>query len=234
LQPIVRALRPLARRFRVSNGDILHVAGILAVGICPGGPQIETWIGRREARNVAPRGLLPNVNDAVPKIVARFYDLNLTVTDLIALIGAHTTATQQFVDPARAGESQDSTPDIWDVKFYGETFNRTTPEGVFKFASDVRMAHHPITTAQFQDFIDEQDDWDKAYAIAHAKMSILGQNKKYLTLCTEILPPHIDLGDLFIDKDGDNGAAHAEVPVGAGPVVPDVPNPADPPVVPAQ
>lgn len=37
-------------------------------------------------------------------------------------------------------------------------------------------------------------------------MSLLGQDRRRMTRCTEILPPKIDLGPLFIDKDGDNGA----------------------------
>jgi len=31
-----------------------------------------------------------------------------------------------------------------------------------------------------------------------------------MTRCTEILPPAIDLGPLFIDKDGDNGQSDNE------------------------
>lgn len=36
LQNIVKLLRPLPKRFGVSNGDLLHVAGILGVMVCPG------------------------------------------------------------------------------------------------------------------------------------------------------------------------------------------------------
>jgi hypothetical protein len=116
LQRIVTALKPLAGEFGVSNADILHVAGILGVIICPGGPVIETWVGRKDAKHKNPTGLIPDVNDSVPKMVARFRDMGFDVRDLMALIGAHSTATQRFVDPSRAGQPQDSTPDIWDVK----------------------------------------------------------------------------------------------------------------------
>jgi hypothetical protein len=116
LQGIVSALKPLASRFGVSNADILHVAGILGVIICPGGPVIETWVGRKDAQWKNPTGLLPDVNDSVPKMVARFQDMGFTIRDLMALIGAHTTAKQRFVDPSRADEPQDTTPAIWDVK----------------------------------------------------------------------------------------------------------------------
>jgi hypothetical protein len=49
--------------------------------------------------------------------------------------------------------------------------------------------------------VDDQDDWDEDYAVAHEKMSLLGQDKRGMTRCTEILPPKIDLGPLFVDKD---------------------------------
>jgi len=60
--------------------------------------------------------MLPSVSDSVEKMVSRFADMGFSVRDLMALIGAHSTATQRFVDPSQAGKSQDSTPDIWDVK----------------------------------------------------------------------------------------------------------------------
>lgn len=107
----------------------LKVAGILAVIICPGGPPIETWIGRRDIGVRNPDGMIPDVNDSVEKMLARFADMGLSVRDTMALVGAHSTAKQRFVDPSQAGKSMDSTVDIWDVKFYGETLNSTTPDG---------------------------------------------------------------------------------------------------------
>lgn len=69
------------------------------------------------------------MESSVPVLLDRFVDMSFNTRDTMALIGAHTTATQRFVDPDQAGKSQDSTPDIWDVRFYGETKNRTTPHG---------------------------------------------------------------------------------------------------------
>lgn len=73
--------------------------------------------------------MIPDVNDSVEKMLARFADMGLSVRDTMALVGAHSTAKQRFVDPSQAGKSMDSTVDIWDVKFYGETLNSTTPDG---------------------------------------------------------------------------------------------------------
>lgn len=94
-----------------------------------GGPPIETWIGRKESKNAAPDNLLPDVRSSVPILLARFVDMGFNTRETMALIGAHTTSTQNFVDSNQAGTSQDSTPDVWDVKFYGETKNSSTPDG---------------------------------------------------------------------------------------------------------
>lgn len=82
---------------------------------------------------------------------------------------------------------------------------------MFKFASDVAFAHHPITRRDFERFVDDQDDWDEDYAIAHEKMSLLGVDRSRLTRCTEILPPKIDLGPLFVDRDEGEDDNHADL-----------------------
>ena len=81
---------------------------------------------------------------------------------------------------------------------------------VFKFASDIAFSQHPLSSRDFERFVDEQDDWDRDYSSAHERMSLLGQDRRRMTRCTEILPPAIDLGPLFIDKDGDNGQSDNE------------------------
>jgi L-ascorbate peroxidase len=43
--------------------------------------------------------------------------MGFTVRDLMALVGAHSTGKQRFVDPTVANSSFDSTVDIWDVRF---------------------------------------------------------------------------------------------------------------------
>jgi hypothetical protein len=49
-----------------------------------------------------------------------FLAKTINFKDPIALIGAHTTANQFFVDPPNTGQLLDSTPGVWDVKFYTE------------------------------------------------------------------------------------------------------------------
>jgi hypothetical protein len=66
-------------------------------------------------------GLLPNPEDPVASLVARFADMGFSVRDLMALIGAHTTGKQRFVDPTQANDTFDTTVDIWDTRFCERT-----------------------------------------------------------------------------------------------------------------
>ncbi|KAJ7436687.1 heme peroxidase [Mycena latifolia] len=196
LQSIVSILRPLPAQFGVSPGDILHLAGVLGVLACPGGPRIEVFVGRPLPANVAPDGLIPSPDDPVPKLTARFADMGFTVRDLMALVGAHSTGKQRFVDPTVANSSFDTTVDIWDVRFYAETALPTNPQGVLKLHSDVNFAHNTSTAREFLRFINNQEDWDEDYRTAHVKMSLLGQDVTTLTNCTELMPASINLMNL--------------------------------------
>ncbi|KAJ7085164.1 heme peroxidase [Mycena belliarum] len=206
LQTIVGLLRPLPAQFGVSHGDVLHLAGVLGVLACPGGPKIKTYVGRGEPKNISPDGLLPDPNDPVPVLTARFADMGFSVRELIALIGAHSTGKQRFVDPAFAGDAFDSTVDIWDVRFYSETQNRTAAPGTFRLNSDVNFSHNASTIAAWNRFVRNQDSWEGDYSKAHEKMSLLGLDADTLTDCTEILPRSIDISSLTVpgfSGDGD-------------------------------
>ncbi|KAJ6532491.1 heme peroxidase [Mycena capillaripes] len=193
LQNIVSLLAPLPAQFGVSPGDIVQLAGVLAVLACPGGPAIPVFVGRTAPSNIAPTGLLPNPEDPVDKLVARFADMGFSVRDLIALIGAHTTGKQRFVDPTQANKSFDTTVDIWDTRFYTETSNTTVLPGTFKLDSDVAFSTDPTTSPDFSRFIGHQNIWTSDYADAHEKMSLLGFSANDLTDCSEILPLSIDI-----------------------------------------
>lgn len=118
LQGIVTALQPYAAKYGVSNADVLHVAGALSVVLCPGGPQVTPFfVGRVDATEVNPTGHLPDPTDSVDVLIARFLDMGLNTDELVSLIGAHSTATQQFVDSAYAFAPLDTTPNTWDTSF---------------------------------------------------------------------------------------------------------------------
>jgi hypothetical protein len=158
------------------------MAGNLAVVACPGGPVVKTYVGRTPPKNEAPLDLLPSPFDPVPKMIARFADMGFSVRELMALIGAHTTGKQRFVDINQATKSFDSTVDVWDVRFYSETqaataapgmlkFGLTAPfvfpnacsAGTFRLNSDVNFSHNTTTVKDYNRFVGKQDDWYAAW-----------------------------------------------------------------------
>ncbi|KAJ6577846.1 heme peroxidase [Mycena capillaripes] len=195
LQNITAALKDLPQKYNVSPGDVLHLAGTLAVLACPGGPVINTYIGRKApaANYIAPDGLLPNPNSPVPVLLNRFADMGFSTRELMALMGAHSTAKQRFVDTTRANQPMDSTVEIWDVRYYSEMQSPTAAPGTYRLNSDVNFAHNTTTQQDFNRFVGKQNDWGREYAAAHEKMSLLGLDKNTLTDCTEIMPQSIDL-----------------------------------------
>ncbi|KAJ7724294.1 heme peroxidase [Mycena olivaceomarginata] len=205
LQNIVSLLQPLPAQFNATPGDVLHLAGVLGVLACPGGPVINTYIGRKAPKNIAPDGLLPDTNSPVPVLTDRFADMGFSIRELMALIGAHTAGKQRFVNLALAPSSFDSTVDIWDVRFC-ESRASSDFHGTFRLPSDVNFSHNATTQKDYNRFVGKQDDWGREYADAHEKMSLLGVDQTTLTDCTEILPLSIDLKDLAVSSsDSDSG-----------------------------
>ncbi|KAJ7111415.1 heme peroxidase [Mycena epipterygia] len=194
---IVTALKPLPGNFSVLPGDVLHLAGVLGVLACPGGPVIKTYIGRPAPKNAAPEGLLPNPNSPVKVLTDRFADMGFSIRELMALIGAHSTGKQRF-QAVPTGTTFDSTPEVWDVRFYSETQSTATAPGTYKLASDVNFSHNATTQKDYNRFVGNQDNWGNEYSAAHEKMSLLGVDKSTLTDCTEILPLSIDLTNLAV------------------------------------
>ena len=92
-----------------------------------------------------------------------FKKKGFTATDLAALIGAHSTSKQFFVDQSQAGKSQDSTPGIWDVTYYGETLTGTAP---FTFESDKNLAAQTEVAPVFKSFVANQTGWNAAFVPA--------------------------------------------------------------------
>ena len=148
-----------------------------------------------------PDGLLPDANDLADNLINLFKDKTIQSTDLIALIGAHTAGKQRFFDTAKANMPFDTTPGIWDVAFYSELLNGTTPEGVFHLPSDQLFPARVNTTrnaflAMANGFpVDNspgQIQWNGLYSRGYLRLSLLGvKNIQGLTDCTKVLPPTI-------------------------------------------
>ena len=138
---------------------------------------INTYIGRKAPKNIAPEGLLPNPNSPVKVLTDRFADMGFSIREMMALMGAHSTGKQRFVNTASANASFDSTVDIWDVRFCehcqiwgwnsltniwwvdSETQSATVAPGTLKLNSDVNFSHNATTMPDWNRFVGNQDNW---------------------------------------------------------------------------
>ncbi|KAK3045304.1 hypothetical protein LTS18_014073 [Coniosporium uncinatum] len=164
----------------------------VATVVCPLGPRVRSFVGRKDSTTPAVDGLLPDVHADADSLIQLFKDKTIHEHGLTALIGAHTTSQQLFVDPSRARDPQDSTPGVWDVLFYNQTVSDNVPQRVFKLPSDVALAAHPNIAPEWKKFITDPEDWNEDYAKEYVRLSLLGvDNINQLTECTKVLPPAI-------------------------------------------
>jgi hypothetical protein len=70
---------------------------------------VRTYIGRKDSTTSARAGHLPNPFDTADNLFALFQNKGLTAEDLAALLGAHSTAKQFFVDETQKGKPLDTT-----------------------------------------------------------------------------------------------------------------------------
>ncbi|KAK2063731.1 peroxidase [Colletotrichum caudatum] len=178
------------KQYGIGMADLIQFSATVATVVCPLGPRIRTYVGRRDSAAPCPNDLLPPVTGSADFLIQLFENKTIKAHGLTALIGAHTTSQQRFVDSSRAGDPQDSTPGVWDVAFYKETLG-SAPARVFKFASDVVLAKDPRISAEFQAFAGQggQSHWNEDYAREYVRLSLLGVNNiNNLTECTKALP----------------------------------------------
>ncbi|KAJ4983516.1 peroxidase [Stagonosporopsis vannaccii] len=179
--------------YGVSMADLIQMGANVATVVCPLGPRIRSFVGRKDNSKAGPTGLLPGHLDSADTLIKLFAAKTIDAHDLVALVGAHTTSQQHFVNTARDGDPQDSTPGVWDVKFYPETTGTAAPR-VLKFQSDINLSKDPRSAGEWKDFSSPsngQQHWNEDYAKAYTRLSLLGVgNINELKECTKVLPPH--------------------------------------------
>ncbi|KAI7784334.1 ligninase h2 precursor [Diaporthe eres] len=176
------------KQYNITMADLIQMNAIAATAACPGGPRIKAYVGRVDNNALPPAGLIPSPFADAQTNIALFEAKTFTAADLVALIGAHTVSQQNFVDPAQAGKSQDTTDTVWDNTYYGETASPDTPDGVFKFQSDISLSNDSETSGTWQTFAKDQGAWEAAYAPAYFRMSLLGVNNlNELTDCSQVV-----------------------------------------------
>ncbi|KAB5522876.1 ligninase H2 [Coniochaeta sp. 2T2.1] len=184
----ITKLYGLYKSYDVTYADLIQMAATVATVTCPLGPRIRSYVGRRDNATPAPPGLLPDVNSDADTLIKLFQDKTISAHGLTALLGAHSTSQQRFVDPSRAGDPQDSSPGVWDVKYYKQTLGPAPPR-VFKFQSDINLAQDPRIAPEFQSFASDQGHWNEDYAKEYVRLSLLGVNNiNDLKECSKVLP----------------------------------------------
>ncbi|KAI0490997.1 ligninase H2 [Xylaria cf. heliscus] len=179
--------------FDISMADLIRKMGAnVATVVCPLGPRIRSFVGRVDSAVVNRAELLPSPFADAVDLIRLFRDKTISPHALVALLGAHTTSQQRLTNTTRAGDPQDSTPGVWDVLYYEETYGSVqAPERVFKFPSDVALAKYSITATEWVSFLGSggQGHWNMDYSRAYIRLSLLGVNNiNELTECTRALP----------------------------------------------
>lgn len=195
LQNIRTLLRSVQAKYKVGYADLVQYAHNHATVSCPKGPRVLAFVGRKDATKAAPTGLLPDVRDDADKMIELFKQKGFSAHDLAALVGAHATAKQRFVDTTFAEKPLDTTPGVWDVEFYNDTLNNpagiSKDQKIFVLPSDKVLSKHPKINDEWKRYVGDQVHWNLDYAKAYIRMSLLGVEKKdllKLTDCTKTLP----------------------------------------------
>ncbi|KAF1994013.1 class II peroxidase [Amniculicola lignicola CBS 123094] len=190
LQSIRTLLRSVQSTYNVSYADLAQYAHNHATVTCPRGPRLMVFVGRKDAKKAAPKGLLPDVHDSADNLIALFQRKGISTHDLAALLGAHSSAKQRFVDETKANFSLDTTPGVWDTKFYNDTLQdpKDRPT-IFQLPSDKVLSVHSEVKDSWRSFIGQGKFWGEAYGKAYLRVSLLGvKNFNHLVDCTETLP----------------------------------------------
>ncbi|RYP62924.1 hypothetical protein DL771_009516 [Monosporascus sp. 5C6A] len=157
---------------------MIQFAAALGIASCPGGPTISFKAGRVDSTTANPPGQLPGPNDDAASMVSAFEAKGFTAAQLVALVGAHTTAKK------RNGEALDSTPGAWDTNFYTETADGSVAGS---FNSDVSLSNSTETSSTWGSFGADAAAWAAAFVPAMEKLSLMGNDEASLADCSSVI-----------------------------------------------
>jgi manganese peroxidase len=195
----------------VSAGDLIQFAGAVALSNCPGAPRLEFLAGRPNHTIAAVDGLIPEPQDSVDKILARFEDAgNFSPFEVVSLLASHSIARADKVDETIDAAPFDSTPFTFDTQIFLEVLlkgvgfpggSNNTGEvasplpthsgndtGELRLQSDFALARDPRTACFWQGFVNEQEFMANSFRAAMSKLAVLGHNRNDLIDCSEVVP----------------------------------------------
>lgn len=184
LSDICGKLKAWSTKYSVSAADMIQFAAATAIAVCPLGPTVKALVGRKDSSNAAPVGSVPSSRDSVDKILSAFSAKGFSADDVVALLGTHSVAVQVNDDPSQAGKSLDSTPSVYDTKFYTETKDGIAP---YSLQSDKLMSNDTQTAKTWSDFGDNKDSWASKFIDAWNRFAVIGNDLDSLADCSSLI-----------------------------------------------
>nr|AJK28608.1 manganese-dependent peroxidase [Peniophora incarnata] len=201
---IINEQKPfLAAHPEINTADFIQFAGAVGVSNCPGAPQLQFLLGRKDATAPAVDKTIPEPFDTVDTILSRFADAGFSPAEVVALLASHTVAAADEVDPTIPGTPFDSTPFTFDTQFFVETQLRGTGfpgtagnqgevesplAGEMRLQSDSELARDSRTACLWQANVNNQAHMMSSFAAAMAKLAVLGQDTSVMADCSDVLP----------------------------------------------
>jgi len=193
----------VAQHHGVSYGDVIQFGAALGLTLCPGGPVVPFFAGRANATAPSPPDLVALATQTVTELIDRMGDMGnpgFSPQQIITLLGAHTAAGQNLVDPDFNGSPFDSTPFIWDNQVFLEVLLKPTvgdvpgvggqlqETQVMRLDSDSSFARDPRTACFWQQFVANHDVLINQFQEQMFRVSLIGQNQDDLIDCSEAIP----------------------------------------------
>ncbi|KAL1653949.1 hypothetical protein SLS61_003350 [Didymella pomorum] len=186
LSDICGKLLSWTQKYNTSAADMIEFAAAVAISSCPLGPRVRALVGRKDSSEAAPLNSMPGSRDSISSILDKFKAKGFSGDDVVALMGTHSVAVQVNDDPAQAGKSLDSTPSIYDLKFYQETLDGTAP---YSLQSDKGLANNTETKKRWKEFADgDTSKWNTAFTDAWNRFAVIGNDVDSLQDCSNIIP----------------------------------------------
>ncbi|TFK37428.1 manganese peroxidase isozyme precursor [Crucibulum laeve] len=200
---VIGWVTPLIARHNFSDGDFLHFAAAVGIATCPGAPRPNFLLGRPQARAPAESGLVPNASDSVTAILARFADVNINPSEVVALLAAHSVAADYDTDPVIPGAPFDTTPGIFDTQIFTEVLLRgvlfpgngsnvgevlSPLRGEVRLQSDFEIARDSRTACLWKELVGNQARMQSQFKAAFSSLSVTGQNTAAMVDCSDVIP----------------------------------------------
>jgi len=210
----IEFLTPFMASHNVTAGDLIQFATAVGITLCPGAPQLKFMAGRPNAKAPSVLGLVPEPQDNMDTILARFMDGGgFTAVEAASLIVSHTIGRSDHIVPGFGAVPFDTTPFTFDSQFFVEIQLRgigtpanqsgmtsqgeaTSPlpqtsgenVGEVRLISDSNFARDSRTACTFQSFVNNHSLMSSMFAAAMQKLALVGQNAAKMVDCSELIP----------------------------------------------